>query len=241
MNNTIYGYCRVSTKDQKIERQEANIKKIFPDAIIYKEAFTGTKLQGRKELNKILKKVVPGDTIVFDEVSTMSRNAEEGFALYKDLFQRGINLVFLKEPHISTDTYKQALSQQINISIDTGKESTDKLMHSVIEALNVFLLDLVREQIKLAFDQAQKEVDYLHKRTSEGMAATGAADKIRKARTGQKYETKKSLEAKEVIRKHNKGFGGNLTNEETWKLAGISKMTFYKYLKEIVNEEEQRL
>lgn len=234
----IYGYCRVSTKEQKIERQESNILKEFPMARIYKEAFTGTKLQGRKELDKVLKKVEEGDTIVFDEVSRMSRNAEEGFALYKDLFQKGVNLVFLKEPHISTDTYKQALSQQINISIDTGKESTDKLMTSVIDALNVFLLDLVKEQIKLAFDQAQKEVDYLHKRTSEGMAAAGAAEKIRKARTGKKYDTKKSLAAKEFIKKRNKGFGGDLTNEETWKLAGISKMTFYKYQREIMDEEQ---
>lgn len=84
----IYGYCRVSTKDQKIERQESNILKKFPDAKIYKEAFTGTKLQGRKELDKILKKVKAGDTIVFDEVSRMSRNAEDGFNLYKSLSSR---------------------------------------------------------------------------------------------------------------------------------------------------------
>lgn len=234
----IYGYCRVSTKDQKIERQETNILKEFPSAKIYKEAFTGTKLQGRKELDKILKNVKADDTIVFDEVSRMSRNADEGFALYKELFQKGINLVFLKEPHISTDTYKQALNQQISISISTGKESTDKLMNSVIDALNVFLLDLVKEQIKLAFVQAQKEVDYLHTRTKEGMKANGASEKIRKARTGKKYETKKSLEAKAFIKKRNKGFGGDLTNEETWKLAGISKMTFYKYQKEIIDEEQ---
>lgn len=236
----IYGYCRVSTKDQKIERQESNILKKFPDAKIYKEAFTGTKLQGRKELDKILKKVKAGDTIVFDEVSRMSRNAEDGFNLYKSLFQQGIHLFFLKEPHINTDTYQQALNQQIQVNIDTGKESTDKLMKSVIEALNVFLLDLVKEQIKLAFEQAQKEVDYLHKRTSEGMKASGAGEKISLARTGKKYETKKALAAKDFIRKRNKGFGGDLSNEETWKLAGISKMTFYKYQKEIIAEEEQR-
>ena len=236
----IYGYCRVSTKDQKIERQESNILKKFPDAKIYKEAFTGTKLQGRKELDKILKKVKAGDTIVFDEVSRMSRNAEDGFNLYKNLFQRGIHLFFLKEPHINTDTYQQALNQQIQVNINTGKESTDKLMKSVIQALNVFLLDLMKEQIKLAFEQAQKEVDYLHKRTSEGMKASGAGEKISLARTGKKYETKKALAAKDFIRKRNKGFGGDLSNEETWKLAGISKMTFYKYQKEIIAEEEQR-
>ena len=52
-----YGYCRVSTHSQRIERQESNILEKYPQAIIYKEAFTGTKLQGRKELDKILRPV----------------------------------------------------------------------------------------------------------------------------------------------------------------------------------------
>lgn len=240
----VYGYCRVSTKDQKIERQESNILKEFPTADIRKEAFTGTKIQGRKVWNTLygdaIKTIENGEdvTIVFDEVSRMSRNAEEGFSLYIELFQKGINLVFLKEPHINTDTYKQALKQQINISVDTGKKAVDALVNKTIENLNEFILDLIREQIKLAFVQAQKEVDYLHTRTKEGMKANGASEKIRKARTGKKYETKKSLKAKAFIKKRNKGFGGDLTNEETWKLAGISKMTFYKYQKEIIDEEQ---
>ena len=37
----IYGYCRISTSKQNIERQIRNILKIFPDAIIIKETFTG--------------------------------------------------------------------------------------------------------------------------------------------------------------------------------------------------------
>ena len=89
-----YGYCRVSTHSQRIARQESNILEKYPQAVIYREAFTGTKLQGRKELDKILRRVAPGDTIVFDEVSRMSRNAEEGFALYQELFYKNINLFF---------------------------------------------------------------------------------------------------------------------------------------------------
>ena len=37
-------------------------------------------------------------------------------------------------------------------------------------------------------------------------------------------------------KKHNKAFGGTLSNEETWKLAGITKVTFYKYKKELLQE-----
>lgn len=101
-----YGYCRISTSKQNIERQVRNIQSAFPESIIVREVYTGTKFQGRKELEKLLKRVQPGDRIVFDSVSRMSRDSEEGFRLYEKLFYDGIDLVFLKEPHINTATYK---------------------------------------------------------------------------------------------------------------------------------------
>ena len=114
--NRQYGYCRISTQRQNIERQERNIKASFPDAVIVKEVYTGTKFQGRKELEKILDKVQTGDTIIFDSVSRMSRDAEEGFRLYEELFNRKVSLVFLKEPHINTDTYRNAMRNQITMT-----------------------------------------------------------------------------------------------------------------------------
>ena len=74
-----YGYARISTPKQNIDRQIRNILAAHPQAHMIKEVFTGTKFQGRKELDKLLRTVQPGDTIIFDSVSRMSRNAEEGF------------------------------------------------------------------------------------------------------------------------------------------------------------------
>lgn len=90
----VYGYARVSTAKQDITRQIRNIMSVCADAKIYSETFTGTKTTGRYELQKLLKKVQPGDTIIFDSVSRMSRNAEEGYMLYKELFERDITLRF---------------------------------------------------------------------------------------------------------------------------------------------------
>lgn len=53
----VYGYCRISTAKQSIERQIRNILAIYPEADIRKEVYTGTKHQGRAELQKILKTV----------------------------------------------------------------------------------------------------------------------------------------------------------------------------------------
>ena len=130
-----YGYCRISTPKQSIDRQVRNILKEYPRAHIVKEVYTGTKFQGRKEFDKILRTVKSGDQIIFDSVSRMSRTAEEGFALYQELFNRNINLVFLKEPHINTATYKQAIDNQISITMDSGDQATDELMKTIIAAL----------------------------------------------------------------------------------------------------------
>lgn len=224
-HSVIYGYCRISTKKQNIDRQVRNILSAFPKAIIFQESYTGTKFQGRKELEKILNTVAAGDTIVFDSVSRMSRNAAEGFELYEKLFSTGINLVFLKEPHINTDTYKKALQNNVTL---TGTN-----VDYILEGVNKYLMALAKEQIRIAFEQAQKEVDDLHHRTSEGIETARRAGKQIGQRSGSKLVTKKSVAAKEIIKKHNKDFGGTLTNEETWILAGISKMTFYKYKQEL--------
>ena len=96
-----YGYCRISRPKQSIERQIRNIKAAYPDAVIIQEVFTRTRMD-RKEWMKLVRQIKEGDTIIFDSVSRMSGNAEEGFAAYEDLYNKGVNLVFLKEPHINS-------------------------------------------------------------------------------------------------------------------------------------------
>ena len=92
-----YGYCRISTPKQNIDRQERNILEVYPSAHIVKEVFTGTKTIGRKEWIKLYKVITheAADgkeiTLIFDSVSRMSRNAEEGFNLYEELYNLGIN------------------------------------------------------------------------------------------------------------------------------------------------------
>lgn len=225
----VYGYARISRKEQSIERQIRNIQAEYPDAKIIEEAFTGTKVEGRKEFEKLLKVVKCGDTIVFDSVSRMSRNAEEGIALYEQLYQSGVQLVFLKEHYIDTATYEKALSEGIPL---TGTN-----IDIILSAINEYLKVLRREQIVAAFGQAEKEVSDLHQRTKEGIETARLNGKQIGAVKGKKLTTKKEVAAKKLILKYNRDFGGSLTNEETWKLIEISKMTFYKYKRELLQEQ----
>ena len=227
-----YGYCRISTKKQNIERQERNIKASYPEALIRKEVYTGTK-SDRKEWSKLLKALKPADTVVFDSVSRMSRNAEEGFETYGRLYNAGINLVFLKEPHINTDTYKQAIENQLQIAINSGDHATDELMQSIVAALNKYILALAKKQIYLAFEQSEKEVTDLHQRTKEGIQTARLNGKQIGQKTGAKLTTKKSIAAKKEILKHSKDFSGTLSDMDTMKLVGLSRNTYYKYKKEL--------
>lgn len=231
-----YGYCRISRKSQNIDRQERNILAVYPDAYILKEAFTGTKIQGRKTLDKLLRIVKEKDNIVFDSASRMSRNVDEAIELYEQLFNRNINLIFLKEPHINTDTYKKALERQIQINVNTGNAATDKLINEIVEALNKFTLELAKEQIRLVFAQAQKEVDDLHQRTAEGIMTARLNGKRIGLKKGTKIITKKSLEAKKQIQKYSRDFDGSLKDTEVIKLVGVSRNSFYKYKNELKKE-----
>ena len=228
MKTRIYGYCRISTMKQKIARQIDNIKKEYPDATIITEEYTGTTTD-RPNFNKLVKNLKAGDTVVFDEVSRMSRNATEGIELYEKLFDSGINLVFIKEPHINTSVYRDRLEKQIEKLSSTGSKATDKLLDSIMTALHEYTIDLAREQIELAFKTAQAEVDFLHQRTSEGVRKAQAQGKQVGRATGTKVETKKAKECKARIMELSKDFNGSNTDVEVMAILGIARNTYYRY------------
>ena len=221
---SIYGYCRISTKKQSIDRQIRNIQKAYPTAHIVQEAYTGTSIN-RPEWSKLYRILKNGDMVIFDSVSRMSRNAEDGYALYEDLYKKDVQLVFLKEHHIDTETYKKALSGSIAM---TGTN-----VDFILQGINEYLLALAKEQIQIAFAQAEKEVTDLHQRTKEGLlTAKLNGQQVGRAK-GSSYETRKAKAAKKIIATHSKAFGGALNDRECIRLTGLSRNTYYKYKREI--------
>ena len=224
----IYGYVRVSTDKQNIDRQIRNILAVDASAKIYQEIFTGTKTTGRHEFQKLLNKVQSGDTIIFDSVSRMSRNASEGFELYKKLFDDGVNLVFINEPYINTDVYKatrDALVPMTNTDVDL-----------ILTGVNQYLMKLAEKQVELAFEQAQKERDDLSERTKQGLQTAKLNGKQLGRAKGTVVVTKKSDESKKKILKYSKTFGGDLSDKDLIKLLEIDKNTYYKYKKELKSQ-----
>ena len=130
----VYGYCRISTPTQNIDRQKRNILDRYPKAKLFCEAYTGTTTDRPEwcKLKAILKK---GDTVVFDEISRMSRNADEGIKLYMELYDKGIELVFLKEPQCNTATYRETPNNRIELAFQDAENEVKRLKDRTREGI----------------------------------------------------------------------------------------------------------
>lgn len=238
MEEIIIGVVRKSTRKQHIERQVRNILAKYPNARIVRITHCGATVIGYKDFQKVINEAKAGTVnrkykLVFDSASRMSRDSEGGCQLYEDLFNHNVSIEFLKEPHINTEVFKKALDNQIKLQVTTGNEATDKLINTVIKALNDYTIALAKEQIKKVFDQAQKELEDIHTRTSEGILTAKLEGKRVGLSKGSKLTTKKEKKAKEIILKHSKLFNGTLNDIECRKLAGVSRNSYYKYKAEL--------
>lgn len=249
----IYGYIRTSTAHQNPERQKENILKACPDPSSIKfeiEIYTG-KTQDRPKWKALYKRLQPGDTVYFDEISRMSRNAEDGFREWQELYTRGVDLVFLKEPYCSTTYFReqrQELATDQMKTLKTGDEFTDEVLSQFYSMYDKITLAFAQRNIKQAFEHGEKELQLLSERTKEGIRLSQARrhEEIEKngfshrnapgRKPGSVYTTQKQIRTQDAIRRHSIDFGGTLTDTEIIKMCQVSRMSYYKYKKELKNE-----
>lgn len=225
----VFGYARVSTAKQDLQRQIRNILREAPEAEIITEKYSA-RTQARPEWRKLFASLQDGDTLILDSVSRMSRNEEEGYKEYLDLYERGVTLKFISEPHINTDTYKAALKSAVPM--------TGGAVDYILEGVNEYLKALAGEQVRLAFRMAQKENEDRSRNTKQGIETARREGKQIGQKQGAKLVTQKSLDAKRVILRHSRDFGGSLSDPDCIKLAGCSRNSFYKYKAELKQEAQ---
>ena len=97
---------------------------------------------------------------------------------------------------------------------------------------------LARKQIEIAFEQTEKEVQDLHQRTKEGIETARKNGKQIGQKKGATLTVKKAIYSKQIILKHNKTFGGSLSDAETQQMAQISRNSLYLYKRELKEEIE---
>ena len=127
MKNFVFGYARVSTEQQNLDRQIDMLQKYGVD-FIYNEKMTGTK-RNRPELEKLLERLTEGDTVVVESLSRLGRSTKDLIWLMETFNAKSVNLVSLKE------------------SIDTTT-STGKLLFTLMSALAQFERDVLADRTK---------------------------------------------------------------------------------------------
>ena len=127
MKNFVFGYARVSTEQQNLDRQVDMLEKYSVD-YLYNEKMTGTK-RNRPELEKLLERLTEGDTVVVESLSRLGRSTKDLIWLMETFNTKGVNLVSLKE------------------SIDTTT-STGKLLFTLMSALAQFERDVLADRTR---------------------------------------------------------------------------------------------
>lgn len=90
----IYGYARVSSKSQLdgngLEVQLSDITNQYPNASVYEEQYTGTKVLDRPIFMELFSKLKAGDKLVVTKLDRLARNTVEGIKIIEQLFEKGV-------------------------------------------------------------------------------------------------------------------------------------------------------
>lgn len=134
MKNYVFGYARVSTEAQNLDRQLDALKNYGVD-IIYNEKITGTK-KNRPELTKLLDRITEGDIVVVESLSRLGRSTKDLIELTEIFQSKGVNLVSLKE------------------AIDTNSP-TGKLLFTLMSAIAQFERDVIADRTREGLKSAR--------------------------------------------------------------------------------------
>lgn len=223
MANT-YFYMRISTKEsndkQSFNRQEKSLKLYaesnnikYSDRYIYKDDISGATFN-RSEWKEVESNLNEGDTVVFKEISRFTRQAEEGYKKYMQLMNKGVNLVFLDNPTVSTDYIKNLteVANTQNLVTKTALESTIKLL------------------LIVELDRVQQEREIIAKRIKQGIQAS---DKKQGRKVGQLDKITEELKADIKLFLSDR----SIKQIDLMNKHGISRNTLKKYIK-IVEQGE---
>lgn len=107
-NPIIFGYIRVSTATQALkgnsldEQQMELIAHGVQKRNIYRDVYTGTTTD-RPQLNKLVKKLQEGDTLIVTKLDRISRSVSEGAVLIRDLINKGVRIKILAMGDVAMD------------------------------------------------------------------------------------------------------------------------------------------
>ncbi|SDI57361.1 Site-specific DNA recombinase [Pseudobutyrivibrio sp. 49] len=158
-----YSYMRISTDQEKqnFNRQIKSLSRYAKEQDIeYLVEFTEEKsaknFTERPQFQKLDKILQKDDTVVFKDISRFTREAENGYKKYMEWLNRGINVVFIDNPTVSSEYIKQMMdvAQAQDLVTRTAMEGVIKLL------------------LIVELDRAEQQRIYISKAIKDGIAAS---------------------------------------------------------------------
>ena len=209
-----YSYMRISTdtERQNFARQEKALKKYAEEQSIeylieFAEEKSAKNFTDRKQFNKLDKLLQSGDTVVFKDLSRFTREAENGYIKYMEWLARGVNIVFLDNPTISSDYIRQMMNtaESLDLVAKTSMEGTIKLL------------------LIVELDRAEQQRRYISKAIKDGIAAS---DKGSGRKKGSLDKMTDELRHDLELYMHDR----TITQNAVMEKHGISRNTLKKYV-----------
>ena len=125
MKNRTFGYARVSTKGQNLDRQ---IKSLIDHGIDERNIITDTctgvnfRRTGYNALSKVLLK--KGDTLVIPSIDRLGRNKKSTEKAYNNLVEKGVKIKFLENPELNSDVGNK---KHLNVSTYMAEQEYKKI------------------------------------------------------------------------------------------------------------------
>lgn len=209
-----FAYMRISTdaEKQNFNRQVKALKRYEEDQKIkylleFKEEKSAKNFEDREQFKKLDALLNKGDTVVFKDITRFSRDAQSGYNKYAEWIERGVNIVFLDNPTVSSEYILQMMqtAKQLDLVSRTALEGTIKLL------------------IIVELDRAQKQREYISKTIRQGIEASdkksgrpeGKLDKMTDELRSdiEKFLQDRTIKQVDLMKKH-----------------GISRNTLKKYI-----------
>lgn len=224
MAKNYFGYMRISTKEERQKqsfiRQEVALfnysqENNFEYISIFSEDVSGKSFEDRKQWQRLERLVHDGDIIVFKDISRFTRETENGYNKYMELFDRGVELIFLDNPTVSTPYIRQMLkiANEQNLIAKITLESTVKLLLMVeldrVEQERLITIKRIKDGIKASKNKSGRKTGQLDKMTDELEVDIN------------KYLTDRAIKQVDLMDKYN-----------------ISRNTLKKYIKRVTEKQE---
>ena len=224
-----FAYCSSGCNKPQFDKQIDSINHRYPNAIIIKEPYSRT-VTDRTELKKLMAQLEKDDTLIVNSMDRLSRDPDQLLSYYTDLSEKGVRLIFINQPYMDTDVYMSACKDMMGDSSLSENRAIKKGLHQLLASQISRILEKSREDLQDHRSMMKKSHD-----------ETGAEEKPVTQVKGKKYESRKSLMVKELIRQYNQNFDGSMNDIQTMEqirndMGTISRNTYYKYKKELAGE-----